>query len=173
MYSLPTTDFHAVTSAGNGITYNATTGYNSVTGIGSPIANLVINGLIGLTPSSSGKPASLTGRPSVTLHRAVDHAGGDDGRGSGSSIPAMGATSPAPLASGLDAETANLSSVLAASDSPLTPMENGGANSIFLADAPLVMSNSSAVDAPLDYPRQISHWMPPPERPIISWSMAP
>ena len=40
LYSLPSTDFHQITMGYNG--YNAGTGYNMVTGLGSPKANLLI-----------------------------------------------------------------------------------------------------------------------------------
>lgn len=45
LYQLPSSDFHDITSGGNG-TYNATTGYDLVTGLGTPIANLVVRDLI-------------------------------------------------------------------------------------------------------------------------------
>ncbi|HEX4132273.1 MAG TPA: ELWxxDGT repeat protein, partial [Pirellulales bacterium] len=44
LYALPSSDFHDITSGNNG--YSAGTGYDLVTGRGSPIANLVINGLL-------------------------------------------------------------------------------------------------------------------------------
>jgi hypothetical protein len=46
LYSLPSSDFHDVTTGNNG-TYSATTGYDLVTGRGTPIASLVISGLVG------------------------------------------------------------------------------------------------------------------------------
>ena len=45
MYTLPLTDFNAVTTGSNG-TYAAGAGYNLVTGLGTPIANLLIPDLI-------------------------------------------------------------------------------------------------------------------------------
>jgi hypothetical protein len=44
IYGLPSADFHDVTSGNNG--YSATTGYDLVTGRGSPRANLVVAGLV-------------------------------------------------------------------------------------------------------------------------------
>ncbi len=46
LYSLPSTDFHDITSGSVG-TNLATTGYDLVSGLGTPIANLVVSGLIG------------------------------------------------------------------------------------------------------------------------------
>jgi hypothetical protein len=52
------TYFHDVTtgssSNGLGTTFNAMTGYDLVTGLGSPIANAVVTGLVGWTGSGSG-----------------------------------------------------------------------------------------------------------------------
>ena len=65
-------DFHDITSGSNG-TYIAGTGYDYVTGMGSPIANLVVGSLVGTstasydklvltatTPETAGKSFSLT-----------------------------------------------------------------------------------------------------------------
>ncbi len=41
LYSLPATDFHDITTGSNG-TYSAGPGYDQVTGLGSPVANLLI-----------------------------------------------------------------------------------------------------------------------------------
>jgi hypothetical protein len=70
LYSLPLSDFHDITSGTNG-GYNAAAGYDLVTGLGSPAANLVVPGLIayndqfsipaGETPVNFGPPAPLSG----------------------------------------------------------------------------------------------------------------
>ncbi|HEY1683707.1 MAG TPA: hypothetical protein VGG19_03005 [Tepidisphaeraceae bacterium] len=44
LYSLPSSDFHDITSGSNG-SYSATTGYDLVTGRGSPVANLLVPAL--------------------------------------------------------------------------------------------------------------------------------
>jgi hypothetical protein len=44
LYSLPSSDYHDITSGSNG--YAATTGYDLVTGLGSPKANLIVAGLV-------------------------------------------------------------------------------------------------------------------------------
>jgi subtilase family serine protease len=56
LYNLPSTDFHDITSGSNG--YQAGPGYDLVTGLGSPIANLIVDGLAGVsTPPSQGLTA--------------------------------------------------------------------------------------------------------------------
>ncbi|HVS71512.1 MAG TPA: proprotein convertase P-domain-containing protein [Phycisphaerae bacterium] len=47
IYSLPSTDFHDITSGSNGA-FSAKTGYDLVTGRGSPIANLLIPDMVGV-----------------------------------------------------------------------------------------------------------------------------
>jgi len=53
VYSLPSTDFHDVTSGSNG--FRAYTGYDLVTGRGTPKANFVVQGLISATATSTVK----------------------------------------------------------------------------------------------------------------------
>jgi len=55
LYSLPSSDFHDITSGFNG--YSATPGYDLVTGLGSPRANLVIAGLLSASGASAGSPS--------------------------------------------------------------------------------------------------------------------
>jgi len=59
IYSLPSSDFHDITS-GNAGSYSAKAGYDLVTGRGSPIANLVIQGLASTTFSATVTPATKT-----------------------------------------------------------------------------------------------------------------
>ena len=70
LYSLPASDFHDITSGYNG--FNAGPGYDEVTGLGSPIANLLIPGLVSLRRSD---PVGTTGdhRPAARerLRRGV------------------------------------------------------------------------------------------------------
>jgi hypothetical protein len=58
LYALPSSDFHDVTSGSNG--YLATTGYDLVTGLGSPKANLVVAGILSANGVSQGPSASQT-----------------------------------------------------------------------------------------------------------------
>ena len=52
LYSLPTSDFHDVTSGRNGA-YSAGNGYDLVTGLGSPIADRLVAGLVSATSTST------------------------------------------------------------------------------------------------------------------------
>lgn len=72
LYSLPGSDFHDITAGNNGLA--ASTGYDLVTGRGSPIANLLIPGLINGNISGGG--------------------GGGGGSGGGGSGGGGGTTSP-------------------------------------------------------------------------------
>jgi hypothetical protein len=73
LYKLPTSDFHDITTGSNGA-YSAGTGYDLVTGIGTPIANDVVAGLVSYgasqPPSNQGpyvvnaasaSPSTVTG----------------------------------------------------------------------------------------------------------------
>ena len=69
LYNLPAADFHDITSGSNG--YAAGPGYDLATGIGSPVANLLIPGLVGysrpVVASISPVTGPLTGGTSVTI----------------------------------------------------------------------------------------------------------
>ncbi|MDB5384919.1 MAG: pcp 2 [Planctomycetaceae bacterium] len=62
LYTLPATDFHDVTSGSStgSPKYTAQAGYDQVTGRGSPIANLVVDGLVGTTSTTTTPPVSTT-----------------------------------------------------------------------------------------------------------------
>jgi subtilase family serine protease len=51
LYQLPASDFHDITSGNNG--FAATAGFDLVTGIGTPIANLIVAGLVGASISGT------------------------------------------------------------------------------------------------------------------------
>jgi hypothetical protein len=57
IYQMPSSDFHAVTSGSNGA-YSAGPGYNLVTGRGTPVANLIVNSLVGSSGGGSSSPSS-------------------------------------------------------------------------------------------------------------------
>jgi subtilase family serine protease len=61
LYSLPSTDFHDVTTGSNG-TYSAGPGYDLVTGLGTPVANLLVPALAGYgtTAPSVSAPATAS-----------------------------------------------------------------------------------------------------------------
>jgi subtilase family serine protease len=127
IYSLPASDFHDVTSGSNG--YNATPGYDLVTGRGSPIVNRIVPGLGGA--SSNAVAGGTGGGTAGATPRAHAHdvaPGGDPTAGTGSGnitastpthvSPAM--LSAAPLvAPGKDASPAILTDSQALADAAL------------------------------------------------------
>ncbi len=70
LYQLPAGDFHDVTSGSDGA-YSAGAGYDLVTGRGSPIANLVVSGLVGAS-STKSNPGDFTS-PSLIFTTETDH----------------------------------------------------------------------------------------------------
>ena len=64
LYSLPSSDFHDITTGGNG-TYNAGPGYDLVTGIGTPVANLLVPGLAGTSTSPTAPTISAPSSESL------------------------------------------------------------------------------------------------------------
>ena len=67
LYALPSSDFHDITTGNNG--YAAGTGYDLVTGRGTPIVNLLAPAMIGTTIPTTPVPVigSLTANPASTL----------------------------------------------------------------------------------------------------------
>ncbi len=59
IYALPSSDFYDVTSGGN-LEYRATKGYDEVTGLGAPLANLVIENLVYGNSTTSSPPGGPT-----------------------------------------------------------------------------------------------------------------
>jgi hypothetical protein len=68
VYSLPTTDFHDVKTGNNG--YPAGPGYDFVTGLGSPKANLVVRDLVAVATSPTVKVVQTT-QTKPTTNRTV------------------------------------------------------------------------------------------------------
>jgi hypothetical protein len=64
LYGLPASDFHDITTGGNG-SYTAGPGYDLVTGRGTPIANLVVGGLVSYVSGQPGGP-TITAGPSAS-----------------------------------------------------------------------------------------------------------
>ena len=67
IYSLPSSAFHDITAGGNG--YSARVGYDLVTGRGTPVANVLIPELAGLTPPAptpTPSPSNPSGPTGVT-----------------------------------------------------------------------------------------------------------
>jgi subtilase family serine protease len=72
LYSLPSTDFNDVTSGSNG--YAATAGYDLVTGLGTPKADLLVAGLVadaGSSTNSSSSSSSSSGTTVVSTSSAA------------------------------------------------------------------------------------------------------
>ena len=72
LYGLPRSDFYDVTSGNNG--YNAGSGYDLVTGLGSPQANLVVAGLVNYgvsAPNVSKTTVAKTSAPTTTAKPAA------------------------------------------------------------------------------------------------------
>jgi hypothetical protein len=65
LYKLSSNDFHDITSGGNGA-YSAGPGYDLVTGLGTPVANLVVSDLVG----TASPPPAPTNQPPVVVNPA-------------------------------------------------------------------------------------------------------
>ena len=74
LYGLPSADFHNITSGSNG-TYSAGAGYNLATGIGTPVANLLVPGLVGASSSPSAPSVSAPASESTTENTAFTFSG--------------------------------------------------------------------------------------------------
>ena len=61
----PSSDFHDITSGSNG--YSAGTGYDLVTGIGSPVANSLVPGLAGVSSGGTTGSNPTTSPPTISL----------------------------------------------------------------------------------------------------------
>ncbi len=66
LYALPSSDFHDITTGFNG--YSATPGYDLVTGLGSPKANLVIAGILTANGVSNGSVTTPATEAAPTSH---------------------------------------------------------------------------------------------------------
>src|SRR5262249_643656 len=69
LYQLPQSDFHDITTGSNG-DHSAGTGYDLVTGRGSPVANRIAADLVGIAPLTPSAPTNLSaiaGNAQITL----------------------------------------------------------------------------------------------------------
>jgi subtilase family serine protease len=64
LYRLPQADFHDITWGDNGW-YFASPGYDLVTGRGSPVANAVVSGLVGVSGAAASKAAVAAAKPAA------------------------------------------------------------------------------------------------------------
>ena len=103
LYALPQADFNDITDGSNG-DFTAGSGYDQVTGIGSPVANLLVKDLAGGSQATS--PASVVGRYVFYNHSAYD---GNDPSASAADDGAIASTQPLQPGSG-PATSANYTS---------------------------------------------------------------
>ena len=73
LYALPSSDFHGITTGFNG--YSATSGYDLITGLGSPKANRVIDGILDANGVSEGSATAQ-----VTVSTPAHQVGGTSSR---------------------------------------------------------------------------------------------
>ncbi len=135
LYNLPSTDFHDITSGSNG--YSATPGYDLVTGLGSPKANMVVSGILaanGVSTVASKSTAIVSVTVVSSTHEYIVSVGPTSGSGTttsstgGSSTTSIGA---APAASGLAASTVSIATTAgaAASTGQATASSSSGTSS--------------------------------------------
>ena len=73
LYNLPSSDFHDITTGSNG--YPATVGYDLATGLGTPIANLLIPDMVARYPEfSASSAASVNSNSSLSFSTADGNA---------------------------------------------------------------------------------------------------
>jgi hypothetical protein len=79
LFDLPSAAYHDITTGGNG-TYNAGTGFDAVTGIGSPVASTLVSDLVnGVTGSPTGSVITTI----AAITRSRGGSGGNGGQGGG------------------------------------------------------------------------------------------
>lgn len=183
LYNLPATDFNDVTSGSNG--YSAGQGYDLVTGRGTPIANLVVDGLAGITSTPAPTPTPTpTPPPSQSLAAPVVTASpvsatsaqlnwstvsGAQGynifevvQGQGVYLGAVGASTTAVQVTGLAAGSTDSFVVQAYNNNYATPTANSSVVSVALP-APVVPTRVSA-------PQNISVNLTSATTAVLSWS---
>jgi sugar lactone lactonase YvrE len=130
MYSLPAADFHDITSGNNG-GYSAGPGYDEVTGLGSPRANLLIPALASAnwaattTTLSTSSGTHVYGKP-VTLTATVGSTGGTPNDGTATFRAGIAVLGTAPVVNGIASLT---TTALSAGFHPLSASYSGDAAS--------------------------------------------
>ncbi len=131
LYTLPRSDFHDITSGSNG--YSATSGYDVASGLGSPIANLVVRDLVAYSGSTLFSAGSAISQTPVrrTYFWWSNFFGEAAGGGAG--------------ASGNGGAAIDAGAALAAHAPPAAGTTDAqGADSVAAADAPVQSSGSAA-----------------------------
>jgi subtilase family serine protease len=138
LYSLPSSDFHDVTAGFNG--YQAGTGYDLVTGLGTPQANRLVPGLLaanGVKPTSGTTTTTATSLPAATstVHKAV--------------VITASTTPSASVATATATPSANFSSGLSAlpSQSPTSSTTAASSGATAQASTPASFSGASSAAA--------------------------
>jgi subtilase family serine protease len=92
LYSLPNSDFNQITSGSNG--YSAGSGYNLVTGLGSPKANLLVSGLLAANGVEASPGVTRPNAPAATQtsHSSVAHSSAIVSAASSSATSVAGTT---------------------------------------------------------------------------------
>jgi subtilase family serine protease len=146
LYTLPRADFHDITSGSNG--YSATTGYDVASGLGSPIANLVIRDLVAFGGSTSFTQSAATSTVSqggwwwwwgggFILFDAAPAGGGTMAGGAtmeGGATQSIG--SAGDIAAPIGKSTASVDAAMLAGLSTASQLADGTAQSVLGADPP-------------------------------------
>jgi subtilase family serine protease len=170
LYQIPTADFNAVTSGSNGI-YSASLGYNLVTGLGTPKANLLVPALISLN-SGTPKPAP----PAIHHGPTINGTGGLLLVTSGStSTNSTGTGTTSSTSQGTATSITALNTNFSSTSSPTTVVV------IYVVPAPVVIhlaassapvtmqqSNSLLLSAQDEQPTSLTHFGQGPEDVVTS-----
>jgi subtilase family serine protease len=97
LYSLPGNAFHDVTSGYNG--YSARTGYDLITGRGTPVANLLVPDLAGVAPPTTPNPSPPTTTGTGSTSGTTGSTGGTTTTGTGTTGGTT-TTNPPPVRGG-------------------------------------------------------------------------
>jgi hypothetical protein len=123
LYDLPSSDFHDATSGSNG--YSASTGYDLVTGLGSPRANLVIPGVLSYYGVSSSVSAAQATVSTTTVTSTVRRSSHFDVTTGGIGSPAASSnSSPANQATSQSATTLQVQALATPTAPSLTPAQS-------------------------------------------------
>ncbi len=146
LYNLPSSDFHDITTGYNG--YFATPGYDLVTGLGSPRANLVVAGLLSASGVSSPTNVAVVTAATVTTghgHRDVDASGASAPTPTNSPISPTTATVSAITTATVSATSITTTAVVVASPAaPASSASAGSSSSVVVASQSASLAAESA-----------------------------
>jgi subtilase family serine protease len=156
LYSLSHSDFHDIASGSNG--YRATSGYDLASGLGSPIANLVIRDLVAYSNSTTFSVAAATTMTVTRTRfgfpfRGFDESAGEDGAWAADMPAAASVSAAMPTAEFVSAVATGTSGgsrleVIAQARGIDSAFSSHGHRSVFGNDAAAMAdSTSAAVDA--------------------------